>query len=357
MSGRGLDARLRRSVLVVVGVIVAALLVAVGLFALGRSTAQPQVVTVTATASASVEQQPAAEPLPVVGVEPVQTTVPLVFQAGQGLADDGGFAIGYQLVDTDIDRMAFARFLAEVFGVDGEPVQAADGSVTIGRTSLLTVGAGSAVTWDVALGSAPTVGRVLADDDAMRAARSLLAQLGVDDSEVDWQVTTSGHTTTVTAWEKLDGRRTGLSWAITLGPRGQVIAAHGFAGTLAPTRAYPVLGAATALQRAQLPGWSAFGPSLITPAPEGAAPTPTATQTQYGDRPLVIGEARTRVITAAELGLAQHRQPDGSLLIVPAYVLTADDGSTWSLVAVTDSYADLRQPLPSASVTPSPEAS
>ena len=43
-------------------------------------------------------------------------------------------------------------------------------------------------------------------------------------------------------------------------------------------------------------------------------------------------------VSGAELGLAQYWQSDGGLLVLPAYVLTGEDGSTWSLLAVGDDY-------------------
>ena len=43
---------------------------------------------------------------------------------------------------------------------------------------------------------------------------------------------------------------------------------------------------------------------------------------------------------SADLGVAQYWQPDGSLLILPAYVITASDGSRWSVLAIDGSYVD-----------------
>ena len=43
-------------------------------------------------------------------------------------------------------------------------------------------------------------------------------------------------------------------------------------------------------------------------------------------------------VTGAELTLAQYWQPDGTLLILPAYRLTtADDRGTWAIIAVAES--------------------
>ena len=55
------------------------------------------------------------------------------------------------------------------------------------------------------------------------------------------------------------------------------------------------------------------------------------------------------LVTEAELGLAQFRQSDGDLLILPAYELTGDDGSRWSLIAVTSADVDfVDQPYPTS---------
>jgi hypothetical protein len=57
-------------------------------------------------------------------------------------------------------------------------------------------------------------------------------------------------------------------------------------------------------------------------------------------------------VTGAELGLAQYWQPDGGLLILPAYRLAGEDGSSWSLLAVGDEYvAFVNQPYPTSDST------
>ncbi len=45
-------------------------------------------------------------------------------------------------------------------------------------------------------------------------------------------------------------------------------------------------------------------------------------------------------IVSARLGLASQWQPDGSVLVVPAYEFTDADGGTWSVIAVADSMLD-----------------
>ena len=76
---------------------------------------------------------------------------------------------------------------------------------------------------------------------------------------------------------------------------------------------------------------------------------PGPVPTVKGKPALVAG---VQVLTAdrAELGLAQFWQPDGSLLILPSYVITTNDDRKWTLLAVTNAYIDVRDMVPAADV-------
>ncbi|MFZ8911370.1 MAG: hypothetical protein ACO20A_12025, partial [Candidatus Nanopelagicales bacterium] len=51
------------------------------------------------------------------------------------------------------------------------------------------------------------------------------------------------------------------------------------------------------------------------------------------------------VAVSAERSLAQYWQPDGTLLILPAYrVTTADDRGTWAIIAVAETAIDFVAP-------------
>jgi hypothetical protein len=55
------------------------------------------------------------------------------------------------------------------------------------------------------------------------------------------------------------------------------------------------------------------------------------------------------LVEQADLGLAQFRQPDGAVLILPAYQLTGADGSRWSVIAIGAEDVDfVSVPYPSA---------
>ena len=46
-------------------------------------------------------------------------------------------------------------------------------------------------------------------------------------------------------------------------------------------------------------------------------------------------------VTAAELGLAQWTTADGASLLVPAWELTAEDGRTWTVLALAEAALDM----------------
>jgi hypothetical protein len=69
----------------------------------------------------------------------------------------------------------------------------------------------------------------------------------------------------------------------------------------------------------------------VAPTEPPAAPTPGA-EVSWPVNDVEIVEAR--------LGLASQWQPDGSVLVVPAYEFTDADGGTWSVIAVADAKLD-----------------
>ena len=200
--------------------------------------------------------------------------------------------------------------------------------------------------------AAATSGPAIAQERAQELASALLSRVGVYVANVDWQVDRFFDVTEVTAWQVVSGARTQLSWTAVFGDQGAVVSASGFAAGIEEVPGYPVVGAATAVRRAALPTWAVLGPTPIVSssdeAPPNGTPAPTATSAVGSDgRPSLRVEMSDILVTEAELGLAQFRQPDGDLLILPAYVLTGDDGSRWSLIAVTGddvNFVDLPYP-------------
>ena len=204
----------------------------------------------------------------------------------------------------------------------------------------------------------------MSEQDAVRAARKLLASVGVTEDpaagiDIEWEAGTDGFTTWATAWQRVEGNRTQLSWNFTFDNK-DVLWASGFAAGLEPMPAYPTVGAYTAVQRSQDPKFSAFGPTPldyggVMPMAEsrGVASSDAAVSSEPAATPDVPegDPAKVQVwwdpitVTGAEPTLAQYWQPDGTLLILPAYRLTtADDRGTWAVISVNESVIEWLNP-------------
>ena len=349
-----------RVALLVLGVMVAMAALLVGGVVIGRVTAPgPDIVV---TSGPVLEESPGAEPLPVVaspGALPsltvstsVQPSWSIVLTPDDGLADEPTTASGYRLVKAGISAGQVAGVLGPVFGVEGKPV--ADGAMwTVGSVGgpHLIVADDARVTWtfdDASASARPAVGPPMPADQAIELAGAVLGSIGVDTASVDWQVDRFADMTSVTAWQLVAGARTHLAWEIGFDPAGAVIRASGFSAGLEEVPGYPVVGARAAVERSGQSGWSAMGPTLIAPGGEPvASASPSASPPS--DRPAMSVPVTQVTVTGADLALAQYGQPDGSVLFLPAYVLTGADGSRWSLLAVDQPYVQfVDQPYPTA---------
>ena len=307
------------------------------------------------------------------------------------LPNEAGTATGYRLVSDGIDARALAAQLAKAFGIKGEPREEY-GSLIVGPND----GSGPSIwvyndpmvswsysdptknPWNCGVTPmpepapaesgetepvAPDVAECtpteesMSEQDAVRAARKILAAVGVSEDpaagiDVEWEAGTDGFTTWATAWQRVDGNRTQLSWTFTFDDK-DPLWANGFAAGLEPVPAYPIVGAYTAVERSQDPRFTSFGPTPLDFG--GVVPMAAARGTETSDATASSEPATSPTIppgdpgkvqvwwdpitvTGAELTLAQYWQPDGTLLILPAYRLTtADDRGTWAVIAVADS--------------------
>ena len=392
----------RRWVIAISVVVVAALLVGGGV-ALGRVTAPGPAVVVAAgpVVEASPEAEPIpvglppspdpaeSTPGPVVLVAANATGGPaVVMTAGDDLPDTSTQALGYRVTSEGVSPGQVAAVLANTLGATGTPVEAS-GTWTVGSQTgrRLVVQGDPLVSWeftDAQATAQPATGPPMDADQAIGLAKNLLSSIGVDTETVDWQVDRySGHTE-VTAWQTVDRARTSLSWKVGLDPAGTIVSASGFSAGLRQVPGYPVVGARTAVNRTSMAGWSSLVPRLVSPGSSEPSPTPSpsgspdATGAEPADtlpsdtfgtyapsplpsqvttdstgastppvpdpspssRPSLAVPVTTVTADSADLGVAQYWQPDGSLLILPAYVITASDGSRWSVLAIDGSYVD-----------------
>lgn len=307
-----------------------------------------------------------------------------VFTPGKGLPNKSGTASGYTVDDTGIDREALAAELAAAFGVAGEPVKNDYGwsvGPTDGSGPVIYVNDDSSASWSynnpaaygvptpmpadasVSSGSVggsdgvadpnPTASPAPSKKDAQAWATDVLTRLGVPLDQVDWQIESYDPFTTATAWLTVDGERTQLQWSMTFFGDGEISNAYGFAAGLVEIPGYAIIGVKEAIERLGQPGWSALQPAMISsgdvtiavddqPAAEPTVP-PNPT---YQGRPALGVTITVATITTSELGLAQYWQPDGTILLLPAYLISDKDGHQWSMLAVDDAYVAFTQVAP-----------
>ncbi len=343
------------TILTIAGVLIALVAVGAGGVYVGRMTAStPNVVVPTDSASAVEGDVNVASPYMPVGPLPVPapgtfvvttarvptTTWPVVLNDVGQLADDAGTAPGYRLVNAGISGAQVASILASTFGATGS-VTTTDTGWSVGQTGepMVTVTSDPLFSWTyedpASLALAPA-GDPLDPAEAISATTDALAGIGVDIATVEYQVDFADGRTGVSAWQLVGDQRTQLGWRLVFDTDGAILAASGFSSGLQGVPDYPIVGAATAVQRSQQSPWTALPASPVASAP-GAPAEEVVPQPDPTGRPTFDLPMSTVDVTSAELGLAQYWQPDGSILLLPSYILTGADGSTWSLLALADS--------------------
>lgn len=207
-------------------------------------------------------------------------------------------------------------------------------------------------------------------EDAFAQVRELLVAAGLDPAGFELVDSQYGDpsVTEVVAHQLVDGERTGVAWYVAVTAAG----VQSFTGSLAPLTGlgdYPVISAAAAVDRLEDPRFGTFGDVHILSPAEGrpldaagkaAAGAAESAKSAAEDAPATSGPAGQEgpppaatpgspvpwpvevvAITGAKLGPALWTAPSGTALLVPTYELSADDGRTWSVVAVAEEALDL----------------
>ena len=209
--------------------------------------------------------------------------------------------------------------------------------------------------------------------EATARTRDLIAAAGLDPSAFEYEASATGSSTiaAVTAWAVVDGQRTGQAWNLSLTARG-VQSLWGQLAPVVPLGSYPVVSpqeAVTRLGDARFGGgqtgvYTAIGlegtatdrassgsavggaaatapqPLVIAPGDTGTGVTPTLPPVPAAGAP-VSWPVQHVTLTQARLGLSAVQQPDGSVVLAPAYELSDGSGRTWSVIAVAESALDL----------------
>ncbi|MEU2199083.1 hypothetical protein [Isoptericola sp. NPDC019482] len=296
-----------------------------------------------------------------------------------GLSTEGGAASAFAFDATGVATREGAARLAETLGVEGKPRWeygwsvgpqdgsgphvwvSADGSATFGFSDpnhdpwrctdaegrVVQEGSGD----DVACEEAGT--STVSDREARRMMVDVMRSLGVDPGTFEIEVgekTDGDPSRWVTAYQVVDGSRTGAQWSATVGEEG-VAWLDGFLATTEDLGEYPVISPAEAVQRLGDPRFSGSAWPVAYADEEAmwAASEEDGTEPTAPPAPPAAGDAvdwpvSDVEITDARLGLAQQTQDDGSVVLVPAYELSDADGNAWSVVAVAEDAMDFSAP-------------
>ncbi|MFD4420782.1 hypothetical protein ACFWN7_04660 [Agromyces sp. NPDC058484] len=185
------------------------------------------------------------------------------------------------------------------------------------------------------------------EDAAIAALRTLISSIGRDPGAFEFASETyeGSPTRTAQAWPLIDGQRTDQGWYLELAEGGIVNASGSLAGVV-ELGEYPIVSEQVAFERLSDPRFGAQVTAMPFAAREAQADQPVE-WVPPTEPPATPGEGTTLSwpvnqveIVDARLGLASHWQPDGSVLLVPAYEFTDAAAGTWSVIAVADAKLD-----------------
>ncbi|HEX6955199.1 MAG TPA: hypothetical protein VF156_10015 [Agromyces sp.] len=284
--------------------------------------------------------------------------------SASGLSTSEGTAAAYAFDARAASTPETVAALAAALGVEGTP-ELVDGSWTVGPQDGTGPTLGVSLDgmlgfwysdpridpWQCAVGSdgvetcEPT-GELPGEQAAIDALRSLLASTGRDPAGYEftsesWE---GAVTRSAQAWPVVDGQRIDQAWSVELSNDGMV-SASGALAELVPLGDYPVVSEQEAFERLSDPRFGVQFTIMPAAARDGAVTTeewvpPTEPPAAPGAGTAVSWPVNDVEIVEARLGLASQWQPDGGVLVVPAYEFTDAVGGTWSVIAVADSKLD-----------------
>ncbi|MGR2751281.1 hypothetical protein [Agromyces arachidis] len=336
--------------------------------------AAPPIVLQGADGSSSVEQGPGVPEGPVSPDAKSAAPDAMIWPpfgggrnsfSASGLSDEAGTAAVYGYDARAASNARTVAELAAALGVEGAP-ELVDGSWTVGPQDGTAPSLGVSLDgtlgfwysdpslnpWDCPVssdGSAepcePT-GELPGEAAAIDALRSLLAATGRDVASYEFTSETweGAVTRTAQAWPVVDGQRVDQAWSIELSDAG-IVSASGVLAELIGLGDYPVVSEREGFERLSDPrfgAWMTIMPAAAEDAPvtteEWVPPTePPAAPSPGAEVAWPVNDVE---IVEARLGLGSQWQPDGSVLVVPAYEFTDADGGTWSVIAVAESSLD-----------------
>jgi len=219
------------------------------------------------------------------------------------------------------------------------------------------------------------------DEATARAkAEQLFDAMGYDSAAYEYEVYADQWSANVTAWMMLGGHRSPIALSAGFGAEGAVTWASGSLAAPEAAADYPLVSIDAAIQRLndESGQWMGYwgGPAMMSraetvlgdsaetapTAPETAVPaevstdqvgTPIAIEPPVCDaatdcviEPMPELEPVTMHLTGAKLDLTMVWADDNNIWLLPAYTLSTDDGSQYTVIAVDDSFLALPDPQP-----------
>lgn len=378
---------------------VAALVSVGGIVALEAAPSSLPVLALSATSSVHSDrsaQSPtsSATPTPDQSLEGTMIPADVTFVAGPDLTSQTESAPSYSLTPAG-DFGALSQQVAAAFGVSGAPSSspAANSYWTVGDSSgdflsfwtdsaelnwqyTNSSEAGNAVPDGTPPSSATTVptnqaGTLATANTDLTAAESLLAATGVSGpfgtpefSQSDGGTGISWTTVTL-PWD-VGGPGTGFQFDVTYDPTGTVIAADGVDVAVATGQSYPLISQVAGVAALNAQETDRFGSETTTSTTGGPvqpgtdvnpggpmvpATTPT-TGSSSGSTGASAGGGSTSspasgtsptviTLTSASIQYAEYALSDGSVVLLPEWTYTGDDGSQWSVLAVDPAYVSV----------------
>jgi hypothetical protein len=280
-----------------------------------------------------------------------------------GLSRSEGTALAYAFDARAASTADAVAALATALGVQGSP-ELKDGAWTVGpqdgTAASLWVSLDGTLSFsysdptidpwqcaDGVEGCEPPTGDLPGEEEAVDALRSLLASAGRDPAAFEFTSETYEGAVTRSAQARpiVDGQRVDQAWTVEI-TRDGLVGAYGALADLVALGDYPVVSEQEAFERLSDPRFGAamtdlpiaFREQAVDATAEWVPPTqPPAAPAAGTSLAWPVDDVE---LVGARLGLASQWQPDGSVLVVPAYEFTDANGGTWSVIAVADAKLD-----------------
>jgi hypothetical protein len=198
------------------------------------------------------------------------------------------------------------------------------------------------------------------DESALSLAKEKFGAIDFNSETAIWSVVDGGEMwgyntemagayKIVTAKVFIDGYDSNQSWSMTIGPDDSILNASGFFASFVPTAEYTIVGAKTAIERSQnglwvnLPQQEIYKDGMVYPMELGTNANQSNVAKNSAGQPILDANIDRVKITKAEPSLISWYLNDGSMILLPAYLLSekdSKDSRQWLQLAIADEYVD-----------------